>query len=293
MELNINDIIAAQVNSLNTLFEKGAQLTKKEHRPFTTEDYDYLEGAQQYFGKYTLPCFLAYSAFKDAEYGISNPVSGTIWYCKADVNLDKTRQFLPIQYRLRYDTLEAYISLLKQEKWLHALIIFRSYIEYSSQLYACLLDYDFFRKYTENDVLDEEYKKTWFNSLRPEKVLSKIKGIHAEIDKLLKEKKIHYGSMMIYSQRFRPFDSELRGFLYKEISGLAHGSYPALTENDNLKLYSLIFLCSIYLIESQAVIDEVSSVYFNYSSRELFKKWVTIEIYLKSREPNTTLLATT
>lgn len=89
---------------------------------------------------------------------------------------------------------------------------------------------------------------------------------------------------MVYSRQFKPFDSFLRGFLYTTLSGLAHGSYPMLIKEDETKLYSLVWLCSVYLIESQVVIDELTSVYFQYTPKELFTKWITVEIYLKSME---------
>ena len=172
---------------------------------------------------------------------------------------------------------------------LQALILFRSYIEYSSQFYACLLDYEFFQKYTQSEIVEEEYKKLWFNSLKPEKVLSKIRGMHAEINKLLKKKEIDYSGTAIYRRHFKPFDSSLREFLYNSLSGLAHGGYPAIIKNDEIHLYSLVFLCSSYLVESQAVLDELASVYFNYTPKELFDKWITVEIYLKSIEPKASL----
>jgi hypothetical protein len=115
--------------------------------------------------------------------------------------------------------------------------------------------------------------------------LAQIKSIHAEINQLLKEKRIEYKGTAVYRRMFKSFDSNLRGKLYGDLSALAHGSYRALIENDDTKLYALVFLCSAYLVESQAVIDEISSVYYNYTPKELFTKWVTLDIYLKSREP--------
>ena len=289
MQIDINVIIEQEIRKLNNLFNKGAKIAGKVHKPFVYEDYTYLKESQTYFGTFALPYYLTYAIFKDVEYRIQNPYPKTIWYWKKAIDNNKAKDFLPIQSKLMYDTLNSYLSLLKSENYLQALILFRSYIEYSSQFYACLLDYEFFQKYTENEMLDEEYKKLWFNSLRPEKVLSKIKGMHAEINRLLKKKEIVYNSNAIYRRWFKPFDSDLRGFLYNSISGLSHGSYPALAQNDESKLYSLVFLCSVYLVESQVVIDEITSVYFRYSPKALFNKWITVEIYLKSREAKASL----
>lgn len=289
MDFDINEIIKYQVQELNTLFVKGSKLARKEHKPFVIEDYKYLRESQEHFGTFSLPYFLTYSVYKDVEYRIQNPYPGTIWYWKKDVDKTKSKDFLSIQAKLMYDTLSSYMSLLKSENYLQALILFRSYIEYSSQFYASLLDYEFFQKYTGSDMVEEQYKQLWFSNLKPAKVLSKIKAMHAEIYKLLKEKKIDYGSSAVYRRMFKPFDSNLRGILYSSLSGLAHGSYPALIENDETKLYALVFLCSAYLVESQVVIDEISSVYFQYSLDELFNKWITVEIYLKSREPKAVL----
>lgn len=184
-----------------------------------------------------------------------------------------------------------YISLLKAGHLFQALVIFRSYIEYSSQFYASILDYDFYQKYASTDLLDEEYKKLWFDSLKPGKVLSKIKSINAEINLLLKNEEIKYGKNTVYRHIFHPFDSKLRGFLYNSLSGLAHGSYSSIVKHNEIKLYSLVWLCTTYLIESQTVIDELTSIYHKLSIEDLFKKWITAEIYLKSREPNTIFIS--
>jgi hypothetical protein len=289
MEIDVNEVIKQEVDKLNSLFREGSKIAGKKVDAFVFDDYDYLNESQVYFGKFALPYFLTYAIFKDLENRIKNPYPGTIWYWKKDVDKAKSKDFLPIQSKLMYDTLNSYMSLLRAENYLQALIIFRSYIEYSSQFYASLLDYDFFHKYTGSDLLEEEYKQLWFSALKPAKVLSKIKGIHTELNQLLKEKKISYANNALYRRFFKPFDSDLRGILYSRLSGLTHGSYPSLINNDETKLYALIFLCSAYLVESQVVIDELTSVYFAYSPKELFKKWITVEIYLKSREPKVVL----
>jgi len=289
MKIEINEFINAEIVRQNKLFQHGAKISGKSIELFTVKDYPYLQGALDYFGEFSVPYFLSYSVLKDVEYRIKNPYPGTIWYWKKDADKNTTKDFLPTQSKLLYDTLNAYISLLKSGNHLQALILFRSYIEYSSQFYAALLDYDFFRKYTGSELLEEEYKKLWFNTLKPAKVLSQIKAMHAEIDQLLKENKIYFGKNMCYSRIFRPFDSYLRGKLYTDLSALAHGSYPALIKEDETKLYALVWLCSVYLVQSQVVIDELTSVYFQYSTKELFTKWITVEIYLKSVSPQAML----
>ena len=289
MEIEINQFIIEEIKKKNDLFQKGAKITGKKIKSFKFEDFTYLKDSLEYFGDFSVPYFLSYSVLKDIEYKIDNPFPGTIWYWEKDADKNKTRDFLSIQSKLMYDTLNSYLTLLKSQNHLQALILFRSYIEYSSQFYASLLDYDFFQKYTTSELLNEEYKKLWFKSLKPEKVLSTIKCMHLEMNKLLKEKKINYSETIIYSRMFKPFDSHLREFLYNELSGLAHGSYPTLIKNDDTKLYSLVWLCSAYLVESEAVIDELTSVYFKYSLEELFNKWITRAIYLKSKEPKALL----
>lgn len=284
MNVNVNEFIKVEIERLNILFKKGAKIAGKDHKPFVFEDYTYLKESQEYFGEFSVPYFLSYSALKDIEYRIKNPYPGTIWYWVKDVDKDIAKDFLPKQSKLMHDTLNSYITLLKSQNHLQALILFRSYIEYSSQFYASLLDYEFFQKYTGKELLEEEYKKLWFSTLKPAKVLSKIKEMHAEIDQLVKEKKITYGENMHYSKYFKPFDSRLRGILYDRLSALAHGAYPSLVGNDETQLYALVWLCTIYLIESQVVMDELTSIYFQYSIKELFTKWITVEVYQKSKE---------
>lgn len=290
MEVNVREIIGKEVERLNILFQKGANVSKKKLPPFTIADYTYLDESQSYYGKFSTPYFLSFSILKDLENRKHNPYLAAIWYWKKDSDKSLTADFLPTQSKLMYDTLESYVLLLKSGKHLQALILFRSYIEYSSQLYASLLDYDFFQKYADNELLDDEYKQLWFSSLKPVKVLSKIKGMHKEISQLLNDEKMFYTSKSYYMGMFHPFDSDLRGMLYSTLSGLAHGSYPALVKNDDVKLYALVWLCMTYLVESHAIIDQISSVYFKYSPKELFRKWITLEIYMKCREPKAVLI---
>lgn len=280
MEINIREFIHEEIEKSNALFQRGASISKKEFKPFTFADYTYLDESQEYFGKFSVPYFLSFSILKDLENRMNNPYLGAIWYWKKDSDPDKTIGFLPMQSKLMYDTLESYVSLLKSEKFLQALILFRSYIEYSSQLYASILDYDFFQKYTTNENLDENFKQLWFNSLKPSKVLTKIKSMHKEINQLLNDEKLFYTTKSFYMRIFHPFDSELRGMLYSSLSSLAHGSYSALVKNNDVKLYALVWLCTIYLVESHVIIDQISSVYFKYSPKELFQKWTTLGIVI-------------
>ena len=290
MEVNVRKFICEEIERLNILFQKGANASKKELPLFTIADYTYLDESQTYYGEFSVPYFLSFSILKDLGNRIRNPYLAAIWYWKKDSDKNQATDFLPIQSKLMYDTLESYTSLLKSGKYLQALILFRSYIEYSSQLYASLLDYDFFQKYASNEFLDEEYKQLWFSSLKPIKVLSKIKGMHEEINQLLNDEKMFYTTKSYYMGLFRPFDSNLRGMLYSSLSSLAHGSYPALVKNDDVKLYALVWLCTTYLVESHAIIDQISSVYFKYSPKEIFQKWITLEVYMKSREAKTVLV---
>jgi hypothetical protein len=156
------------------------------------------------------------------EYRIKEPYIRTIWQWKEDAVDETTKDFLPLQSKLLYDTLNSYVSLLKSENFLQALILFRSYIEYSSQFYACLLDYDFFKKYTDKEVMDEEYKKHWFKNLKPAKVLSRIRALQTEINKQI-EKDKEYGIIRLQVPWNAPFDSEFRDFLYDSLSGLLMG----------------------------------------------------------------------
>lgn len=289
MEFDVNELIQAEVKRLNDLFQIAAKISGKRIKPFAIKDYTYLKESQKYFGMFTVPYFLTYAVFKDIEFRILNPYPGTIWYWKKDVDSNKTKDFLPTQSRLLYDTLNSYMRLLKAENQLQALVLFRSYIEYSSQLYASLLDFEFFKKYAGLKLMDEDYKQLWFNSLKPAKVLSRIKSIHSEINQLIKENKIVHLGNPIYRLLFKPFDSDLRGLLYGSLSELSHGSYLTLIKRDQTDLYALVWLCTTYLVESYALIDELTSIYFKYSTKELFKKWITIEIYLKSMEPKALL----
>ncbi|ANI88268.1 hypothetical protein A9P82_02480 [Arachidicoccus ginsenosidimutans] len=287
--IEVNEFIALEINELNHAFRQGSILANKEFAPFTINDYKYVKESQDYFGVFAVPYFLTYSIYRDIENRINHSYLKEVWFWIKDAEDNRPKDFLPIQTKLLRDTLNSYMALLKSGNHLQALILFRSYIEYSSQLYASLLDYDFFLKYTGSGIVEEEYQRLWFSTLKPSKVLAKIKSMHTEINSLLKDKKIDYGMNALYRRIFNPFDSKLRGYLYSELSRLAHGSHSAVTTHDEVKLYALVWLCTSYLVESHVVIDEIVSVYFKYSPTELFSKWITVEVYLKSKEPKTLL----
>lgn len=284
MRTDINEIIEKGVHTHNELLKKAAKMTRMKAPQYSVREYNYLKDANIYFGTFSLPYFLSYSICKDMEYRIKKPYKKMIWYWKEDLDKSKANDFLAIQSMLLFDTFSSYVSLLKSENYLQALILFRSYIEYSSQFYACLLDYEFFKNYTESELLDDEYRKHWFKNLKPEKVLSKIREIQAETNKQAKGEKSSVIKFNL-NQWLAPFDTDLRGILYEKLSGLAHGSYPALVKIDKTGLYAYVFLCSAYLVQSHIVIDEICSSYFTYSQRELFKKWITLEVYIESRKP--------
>lgn len=286
MEIRIDEFIKDEIARLDILFQKGSKISKREINHFSHENYPYLKEYNTKFEKFSLPYFLSYSVLKWTENRVNQPFTKTIWYWKHETGSNNTIDFLPKQSKLIYDTLNVYVNLLKAGHLFQALVLFRSYIEYSSQFYASILDFDFYQKYANTDLLDEEYKKLWFDSLKPGKVLSKIKSINTEINLLLKNGDINYGGNAVYRRLFHPFDSNLRGLLYNSLSGLAHGSYSSIVKYDDEKLYALIWLCTIYLVESQTVVDELVSIYYKLSTDELFKNWITIEIYLKSRETN-------
>lgn len=287
MRSDINQIIENRVRTHNELLKKASGMTGKNVPQYTITEYNYLKDSNAYFGIFSLPFFLTYAVWKDMENRIKQPYKKMIWHWKEDVDKSKAESFLTTQSTLLFDTFSSYILLLKSEKFLQALILFRSYIEYSSQFYACLLDYEFFKKYTESELLDDEYRKHWFKNLKPEKVLSRIREIRAERDRLRKKGEKNQLVKFDIQQWMVPFDTGLRDTLYEKLSGLAHGTYPSLTKVDKTGLYAYVFLCSAYLVQSHMVIDEICSNYFTYSQRELFKKWITLEIYTECRKPNT------
>lgn len=287
MRTDINQIIGNRVHAHNELLKKASRMTRIKVPQYSVREYNYLKESNSYFGMFSLPYFLTYAVWKDMENRIKQPYNNMIWYWKEDIDKTKANGFLNIQSTLLFDTFSSYVSLLKSENFLQALILFRSYIEYSSQFYACLLDYEFFKKYTESELLDDEYRKHWFKNLKPEKVLSRIREIRSESNRQKKKGEKNQLVKFDLQQWMAPFDTGLRDTLYEKLSGLAHGTYPSLTKIDKTGLYAYIWLCSAYLVQSHMVIDEICSNYFSYTQRELFKKWVTLEIYTECRKPNT------
>lgn len=69
-EIKIRDFVNDEIERLNILFQKGAEISKKKIEPFVIDDYTYLEESIKYFDEFSLPYLLFYSVLKDIEYRI-------------------------------------------------------------------------------------------------------------------------------------------------------------------------------------------------------------------------------
>ncbi len=103
--------------------------------------------------------------------------------------------------------------------------------------------------------------------------------------KVLKDEKANGIITADVKKTSHPFISDLRTFLYEKLSGFTHGSYPIVSNLNGYDKRELISLCSEYLLHSQLNISRAASNYIKYSQDEVFKEYITLELWVKFKFP--------
>ncbi len=245
MKRKLVDIIKEEIDEWNL---KEKKIPQENYMLFKIEDFDYLlKYVEKYGNDYETTKFIDFCAAQVLAEIANQEQRKSIWYWES-INDDF---FIP-HLKYLYELINLYneLKINKQNKLAYS--IFRTYIEVSSQFYACLLDFEFYKKYTTNKI-DDEYRKYWFKHLKPERVLSVLRKLNQEL-------KIEYkktGSFAIGDLRgyIYPFESEYRYKLYEKLSSFSHGNYESIKyELTNEEINELnwriteFLVCSINLI---------------------------------------------
>jgi len=209
--------------------------------PFKIKDYNYLPSFLSEFNqKFDIYKFITYSNVfiwrEISEYKQRK----SIWYWKGESN----EAFLKNQLLTIRDLLDSYLILIKSKNYKSAFILFRTYIELSAQLFASLIDFEFYKKYTK-DLLDEDYQNHWFRYLKPEKVLSNLRRINSEFKKEKKEQ----GFVVLGDLRAItfPFESGVRKILYNDFSNFSHGNYYQISTLEKAKIENYLHMTTDYI----------------------------------------------
>lgn len=220
----IINILEGEITKWNSLEEKTP---KPKNDLFKIEDFDYLIMYSRHYGtEYETTKFIDFCSSNVLAELSSSCERKSIWYWEG-----YNEEFIIPQLKYLSSLFEAYIKLRDDKKHKIAFIIFRSFIEVSSQLYACFLDFEFFAKYLSED-LQEDYKTHWFKHLKPAKVLSSLRKMNQNLKiEYKKSGKYTLGDLRGY---IYPFVSEQRDMLYIRLTSYVHGKNDIMKDNDDL-----------------------------------------------------------
>lgn len=278
--MNILDLIEDAIRDISELENK----IPKEIaviKPFEKNDFDYIFKYLEYFNNdMDFRKFMTYcnKLIWDEISCYSHRKS--IWYWENDENTD----FIKNQILRIKDLLDSFIILIKHSKYFDAFILFRSFIEISSQLYACLLDYDFYKKYTNSEV-DEEYQKHWFKNLKPEKVISTLRRLNGELRTEYKKT----GQMVVGDLRgfIFPFESELRNKLYNEFSNMGHGKYNNIISIPQSQIDKYLHMTTEYLVMSTSLLNIALNHYITNDNKvDKRKHQIILSVWIKANYYN-------
>lgn len=268
MDRKIIDIIKEEVAEWNT-FEK--KIPHDNYKLFKLEDFDYLvKYGAKYKYNFKTTKFIDFCASSVLQELASKEQRKSIWYWE-NVN----DNFIVPQLKYLSELILSYNQLKDINQNKTAFIVFRSYIEISSQLYACLLDLEFYRKYTSNS-LNDEYREHWFRHLKPEKVLSVLRRLNQELKSEYKKT----GTYVLGDLRgfIYPFESIQRDELYQRLSAFSHGKYDSIEQKLNkTELNELNWRISEFLMSSINLLEISTDHYLAKSEQFDSRKHVILQ----------------
>ncbi len=141
--MNLIEIIKESIDENNAL-ESRIPKEIADVTPFKIKDYNYLPSFLNEFNqKFDIYKFITYSNVLIWREISEYKQRKSIWYWKGESN----EAFLKNQLLTIRDLLDSYLILIKSKNYKSAFILFRTYIELSAQLFASLIDFEFYKKY--------------------------------------------------------------------------------------------------------------------------------------------------
>lgn len=206
--------------------------------PFKVSDFDYLpKYLDEFNGDFNFYEFISYCNVLIWDEISTYESRKSIWYWE---NI-KNDSFIKEQINTIRNTLKSYALLLKSNHYKTAFIVFRTFIELSSQFFACIIDFEFYLKYTKN-LLDSEYQNHWFKHLKPSKVISNLRKISMELN---------IDGVNNYARHLQnltfPFFSVVRNQLYEDFSNICHGNYNRISDFNTDEIEKYMHMTTDYL----------------------------------------------
>lgn len=248
MRRTIVNIIKEEIADWN---KHERKIPREDYILFKIEDFDYLEKYYNNYGsEFETTKFIDFCSTIVLAELASLTQRRSIWYWEG---IEK--DFIIPQLNFLSSLAHSYVKLKDNKEYKVAFIVFRSFIEVSSQFYACFLDLDFFKKYLSEEINDD-YRKHWFKNLKPEKVLSVLRRINQDYKTEVKKTGIDHGDMraIIY-----PFESEQRNFLYQQLTSYTHGKYEVINNKINItEIKELKWRITEYIVSAINLIAIIS-----------------------------------
>ena len=194
------------------------------------------------------------------------------------------RRFYNTSFKYLSSLVKSYIDLKSKGEYKVAYIVFRSFIEVSSQFYACFLDLEFFKKYL-SEKKQDEYRKHWFKHLKPEKVLSVLRKMNQDLRKEYKKNdRYTLGDMRAF---IYPYESEQREALYEFLTSYAHGKYEAINVDlEEDKINELNWRITEYIVTSINLLNIVSNHFLDTSNCDTRKHIILQQIWYSIKYKN-------
>lgn len=248
MKRSLINIIKEEINEWNSIEQK---IPIENYKLFTLEDFDYLiKYYKRYGDEFNTTKFIDFCSLYVLKELASSSQKRSIWYWE-DIDED----FIIPQFNYLSSLIKAYIELKDNQEYEVAYIIFRSFIEVSTQFYACFLDLEFFKKYLSEDI-QEEYRKHWFKHLKPKKVISVLRRLKIDLNTERKRTGNYSPDLRDF---IYPFESELRSTLYENLSSFTHGKYKRVNyEMDQVEIMEFNWRITEYLVSSISLLNSAS-----------------------------------
>ncbi|MFT6963146.1 MAG: hypothetical protein ACJAWV_002880, partial [Flammeovirgaceae bacterium] len=171
-----------------------------------------------------------------------------------------------------------YTELVKEGKNYDALVTFRSYMELSSILFACTLDFEFYSNYIK-ELADEDYIRFWFRKLKPEEVKKNLKNLHVKSNEDLNNS--DYDNRYNLENLVKVFTGEQRDLLYKFTSSISHGQYKVLKDIENSEITNYLLMASDFLANTTTLLKVTTYDNLEHKEKEEFKHEITHSVWIQ------------
>ncbi|MBT3206969.1 MAG: hypothetical protein HN704_13310 [Bacteroidetes bacterium] len=265
-------IIESEIDKINK-YNIGPN-GKKIFTDFEKGDYDYILKYQEvYYNNFSIPKFMSF-CYKNIWDEISNlNIKKSLWEYKTE-----EKSFLKAILNRLSIIIEVYTDLIRENKNYDALVVFRSYMELSSILFACTLDFEFYYNYIK-ELADEDYLKHWFKKLKPAVVKKTLKNLHVKANK--KTNNENYDNRYNLENLVKVFVGKQKDLLYEYTSSISHGKYNILKHAENKVINDYLIMATDFLANTTTLLGITTYDNLEHKEREESKHNITSAVWFQ------------